>query len=348
MISGPLPATVTPRPSARLKLTGVAGVFVYCYVISRTIGFRPDHAFLCLLVFVFLFYGRAWGKLFLKDWSPFILFWVAYDMMRGVADSVRTRVNVEQPFQVEQWMFGWLTPSEIPAFYFQQFQADWEGTILRLVFDLASALIYALHFISPLILGWFFWHTLNERRTYVLYVSTFTVLNLMALVTFMVYPAAPPWYVYMHGFTQPSDVMLDSAAGLVNFDEIVGRRFFVSFYNTFNSNLFAAIPSLHSGYPTAIALFLWLRLGGRTWLFLGYPLLAWFAAVYLNHHYIIDLVLGSLYVLAAWAVARAVVMPLLDRCVDYESTSRLALSASFGSPPPSPVTAASSDRMGTR
>ena len=65
-----------------------------------------------------------------------------------------------------------------------------------MVLDLTSALMYALHFVSPLILGWFFWHTLNERRTFYVCVYAFTVLNVMALITFMVYPAAPPWYVY--------------------------------------------------------------------------------------------------------------------------------------------------------
>jgi len=305
-------------------------VFVYCYTISRTIGLRPDHAFLSLILFVFLVYGRTWGKLFLIDWSPFILFWVAYDMMRGVADSVRGRINIEGPFELERALFGWLTPSDIPAFYFQDFQAANDGTLVRLVFDLASALIYALHFVAPLILGWFFWHTLNERRTFYLYVCTFTVLNVMALLTFMVYPAAPPWYVYTHGFGQPSADMIDSAGALVNFDRVVGRRFFVSLYNTFNSNPFAAIPSLHSGYPTTIALFVWLRLGGRSWLFFGYPLLAWFSAVYLNHHYIIDLVIGSLYVLVAWCLARFLLIPLLlDRYVDYELTSKRLLKSSF-------------------
>ena len=98
--------------------------------------------------------------------------------------------------------------------------------------------------------------------------------------------------------------MLDSSGALVNFDKIVGRRFFVSFYNTFNSNLFAAIPSLHAGYPTTIALSLWWRLRGRAWLFVVYPLLAWFSAVYLNHHYVIDLVLGSLYTVVAWCVSQ--------------------------------------------
>jgi inositol phosphorylceramide synthase catalytic subunit len=318
-----------------VNLAGLAGVFVYLYTISRTIGLRPDHAFLSLIVLGLLVYGRKWGKLFLIDWSPFILFWVAYDMMRGVADSIRGQINIEGPFRLEQSLFGWLTPADVPPFYFQQFQIAYEGTLIRLLFDLASALMYALHFIAPLILGWFFWQTLNERRTFYLYVVTFTVLNVMALVTFMVYPVAPPWYVYKHGFDQPPGHMLDSAGALVNFDKIVGRRFFVSLYNTFNSNLFAAIPSLHSGYPTTIALCLWLRLRGRTWLFVGYPLLAWFAAVYLNHHYVIDLVIGSLYAVVAWGFARIVLIPLVfDRLVDYEITSSQLLKSSFGANTP--------------
>jgi len=162
------------------------------------------------------------------------------------------------------------------------------------------------------------------------FIYALTVLNVMALITFMVYPAAPPWYVYQHGFGQPPHSMLDSSGSLVNFDKIVGRRMFVSFYNTFNSNLFAAIPSLHSGYPTTIAISLWWRLRGRTWLWVVYPLVAWFAAVYLNHHYIIDLVIGSAYSLVAFAISRFVLIPyVFDRFVDYDVTSRQQFKTSF-------------------
>ena len=318
-----------------LTLTGPLAVLLYLFTISRTIGIRPDHAFLSLLIFVFLIYGRSWGRLFLIDWSPFILFWVAYDMMRGVADSIRGQINIEGPFRLEQLLFGWLTPADVPPFYFQHFQIAYDGTSIRMLFDLASALIYALHFITPLVLGWFFWHTLNERRTFYRYVYALTVLNVMALVTFMIYPVAPPWYVYEHGFGQPTSVMLDSAGALMNFDKIIGKRFFVSFYNTFNSNLFAAIPSLHAGYPTMIALCLWERLRGRAWLFIAYPLLAWFAAVYLNHHYVIDLVIGSVYAVLAWGFAKTILIPFVfDRLIDYEISSRQVLKSSFGAKTP--------------
>lgn len=280
-----------------------------------------------MIIFVFVVFGRQWGKLFLIDWSAFILFWICYDMMRGVADSIRGTISVAGPFLIEQRLFGWLTPAEVPAFYLQQFQATHAGTPLKTLLDVGSALTYGLHFVAPLLLGWLFWHTLDERRTFYLFVSSFTLLNVAALITFMVYPAAPPWYVANYGFAQPSGGMLESAAALINFDKLIGQDFFLHLYGTFNANLFAAIPSLHAGYPTLIALCLWLRFGGWTWLFFIYLLWAWISAVYLNHHYVIDLLIGSAYALVALLLAKTLLVPhVLDRLIDYGRTSRLVLS----------------------
>lgn len=298
-------------------------LIAYCYAMHRLIGLRPDHFFLSLIILVFLLFGKEWGIRFLIDWSPFIVFWVAYDMMRGVADSMRGYVFIAEPYDLERHLFGWLTGSMVPAFYLQQFQFENWGEPLKIFLDVFSAGFYVLHFIAPLLLGWFFWHTLNERRNYYVYVYTFTVLNIMALITFMMLPAAPPWYVLHHGFEQPSAEALDSAGALVNFDKLIGRNYLQSLWNTFNSNYFAAIPSLHAGYPTVIALFIWIRFGGLTWLFFAYPLCAWFSAVYLNQHYIIDLIIGSLYVIIAYFIAKRVIIPnIFDKLINYNLRSR--------------------------
>lgn len=306
---------------------------LYCSTTAGIIGFRPDHAFLSLVVFVILVFGQRWGKLLLVDWSPFILFWVCYDLMRGIADAIRGRINVEEPFRLEQLLFGWLTPAEVPASYFQTLQFALADTIIKTVVDVTSTLAYTLHMVIPFLLAWMFWHTLNERRNFYLYVSAFTLLNAMALITFMIYPAAPPWYVSQYGFAQPSDAMLDSAGALVNFDRLIGHDVFLTLYATFNANLFAAIPSLHAGYPTLVALFVGLRFGGRAWAAVLYPCWAWFSAVYLNQHYIIDLLAGSVYAMIAFLVARTVIVPhLCDRIVDYDVTSRLLLAGREGQP----------------
>lgn len=298
-------------------------LITYCYVMHKTIGVRPDHFFLSLIILVFLIFGREWGIKFLIDWSPFIIFWIAYDMMHGIADSMKGYIHVAEPFNLEHLLFGWMSGFPVPAFYLQHFQITHDGSFVKLFMDLYSTAMYLLHFIAPLLLGWFFWHTLNERRTYYLFVYTFTVLNVMALITFMIFPSAPPWYIYKHGFVQPMVDDLSSAGALVNFDKLLGGNYLQSLWDTFNSNRFAAIPSLHSGYPTVIVLLLWLRFRGITWIFIGYPLSVWFAAVYLNHHYIIDLIIGSCYAIVAYYIAKNILLPhVFDNIINFNESGR--------------------------
>lgn len=110
------------------------------------------------------------------------------------------------------------------------------------------------------------------------------------------------------------------------FRQIDRSRCFPDLIASSKPNPFAAIPSLHAGYPTLVALFVGLRFGGRAWAAVLYPCWAWFSAVYLNHHYIIDLLAGSVYAMIAFLVARTVIVPhLCDRIVDYNVTSRLLL-----------------------
>lgn len=306
----------------RFRVLILVLIFAYCFAVYEVIGFRPDHFFLSMIVLVFLLSGKEWGIRFLIDWSPFILFWVAYDMMRGVADSMRSYVMVAEPYNIEKWLFGWLTGSTVPAFYLQRIQSLYEGNLIKILIDVGTTGIYVFHFLSPLLLGWFFWHTLKERRNFYFFIYTLTVLNAMALLTYVALPSAPPWYVYTHGFAQPSAEFLDSAGALVNFDKLLGSDYLRSFWNTFNANRFAAIPSLHGAYPVVIALFIWLRFGGLSWISGIYPLGAWFSAVYLNHHYILDLIAGTIYVIAAYYIAKKVLMPhLFDKIVNYDVKS---------------------------
>jgi len=312
------------KSGVKWRVSVLAVVLMYMYLMYVFIGVRPDHFFLCTLVLVFVFFGKGWGRMFLVDWSPFIIFWVAYDSMRGIANTVRDYIFVFEPYNLEVILFGWMTSSTVPAFYLQIFQMAHEDALVKIALDIFTTSTYLMHFMTPLLLGWIFWHTLNERRTYYLFIYTFTTLNFMALLTFMIYPAAPPWYVYSYGFDQPQLTAYDSSASLINFDRLIGSNFLQSLWNTFNPNHFAAIPSLHSGYPTVIALFIWLRFKGWTWLFVLYPLGAWFSAVYLNHHYIIDLIIGSIYVFIAYFIAKKLILPyIFDRIIDYNLSTKI-------------------------
>ena len=300
------------HPNNRWRGYVLIGIVIYFIAINQFIHIRPDHAFLALVIFSIAL-GKQKSKQFLIDWAPFIFFWVAYDMMRGIADSVRSIINVVPPFKLELILFGPLFGGQIPSFYFEHFQAVHEGTFIKIFLDVMGANFYTLHFGAPLILGWIFWHTTNDRRIFYHFVYTLTILNIMALITFMLYPAAPPWYVYQYGLTQPAGHVVGSAGGLINFDKLIGARVLQSVWDTFNANLYAAIPSLHGAYPCVMAFFGMKKFKRLRWLWLFYPLGTWFSAVYLDEHYIIDLFIGLIYFIIAYYIVKKLLYPKLFR-----------------------------------
>ena len=71
--------------------------------------------------------------------------------------------------------------------------------------------------------------------------------------------------------------------------------------------MFGAIPSLHVSYPLLAYLF-GLELRKRWFSAASFALFALvsFAAVYLNHHYVLDVLLGVLYTVVAWGIDRLI------------------------------------------
>lgn len=186
--------------SNRYRLVVLLIIIVYFVWLDQRVKVRPDHAFLALFVVVLMLRQT---KAFLRDWSPFIGAWVVYDLMRGIADDIRSRVWVEGLYLWEKKWFGWLTHGEAPAIYSLTWQANHENSILKKFLDNMSSTCYAMHMCAPLILGWVFWHTTHNRRLYYKFVLCFTMVNILGFSTYLALPTAPPWYVAEYGFAQP-------------------------------------------------------------------------------------------------------------------------------------------------
>ncbi|MGZ3764356.1 MAG: phosphatase PAP2 family protein, partial [Mucilaginibacter sp.] len=105
------------------------------------------------------------------------------------------------------------------------------------------------------------------------------------------YPAAPPWYVQFNGFTFHPGTP-GNTAGLAKFDTYFHVSIFKSIYAK-GSNVFAAMPSLHSSYPLIVLYYgIKNRLGLVNIFFATVMFGIWFSAVYLSHHYILDVLAG--------------------------------------------------------
>jgi hypothetical protein len=126
----------------------------------------------------------------------------------------------------------------------------------------------------------------------------FLALNVAGFVTYHVYPAAPPWYYHQHGCAIDLAAAASAGPNLLRVDALMGMNYFAGFYGR-SSDVFGAVPSLHVAYPLLLLTEGWRlhRALGRTLLVAFYVWMCC-AAVYLDHHWVIDVVLGSGYALA--------------------------------------------------
>lgn len=124
----------------------------------------------------------------------------------------------------------------------------------------------------------------------------------------LTFPCTPPWYERAHGLEPAHYGMEGSPAGLARIDALLGVDMYTTSFTTAPLP-FGAFPSLHSGDATLEALFMSYAFPRFRWLFITYVAWIWWATMYLNHHYAIDLVAGSLIAAAAFYITKARWLP---------------------------------------
>jgi hypothetical protein len=257
-------------------------VLLYLLLVSLFIGLRNDHLILVIVILI-SYFANPISKKILLSIIFFILYWVIYDATRIYPNFEFNPVNIQEPYEIEKALFGIsgsegiLTPNEYFALH------------TNAVLDFLTGLFYLTWVPVPLIYG--IWLYFKDKKLLLQFSVAFFIVNVFGFIIYYLYPAAPPWYVALYGFEQNFNIP-GNAAGLANFDKLFGIDLFHNMYSR-NANVFAAIPSMHSAFP-ALALYYAWKKGSKFWIglfiFVGSGI--WFGAVYSNHHYIIDVILG--------------------------------------------------------
>lgn len=171
------------------------------------------------------------------------------------------------------------------------------------VLDVLTWLPYGvLHFSFPFVLSALIF-VYGPPGSLKVFGKAFGYMNLAGVLTQLLFPNASPWYEIIYG-SAPADYSIPGeAGGLSRIDEILGLDLYGTTFGT-SPLVFGAFPSLHSGCATIEMLFV-------GWLFprmkpvaVGYVMWMWFSTMYLTHHYMIDLVGGSIYAILAFVVAQ--------------------------------------------
>lgn len=240
---------------------------------------------------------RRWGRGMLRDWLPLYGVLILYALLRGYASDTLWGPFVRPQVFFDTRVFGGVDPTvRLQRWLFNPHQVS--------VLDYGVWATYMTHFFASFVVAGVLWKV--DHRSFRRYVALFVSLTLLGYVTYVLYPAMPPWlasqthhlpattrivpYVWSH-------IGVQQAAALFT----GGNRF---------DNNIAAMPSLHAAYPMLICLFFWSR--ANAWfraLLVTYVLAMAFTLVYTAEHFVIDEFVGWSYAIVVFVVGSRV----LDR-----------------------------------
>ncbi len=272
------------RTSPKVLIPYFIALTLYVLMITY-IGVRVDHyAFIGL--FSLTYFASRYTHKFTACIIFFLIFWVCYDLMKIYPNYLVNDIHVMEPFDLEKSWFGINVSGK--SLLLSEYLSSFHSPIL----DLLAGTFYLSWVTLPFAYGIYLFAK-GLQRQLIIFSACFLLCNILGFIMYYIYPAAPPWYALEYGGIADTAIAGDPA-GLLRFDQLIGYDIFSNMYNK-NSNVFAAIPSLHAAYP--MIFFYYARKNKhKLWAAVAFVdvMGIWLAAVYTLHHYVIDVLLGAL------------------------------------------------------
>jgi membrane-associated phospholipid phosphatase len=227
------------------------------------------------------------------DLTFYIVMWLAYDRSRGWADELDFPLQVELPAYIDRFLFFGTDPNVwMQRRFYNAGDVRW--------YDVIGSLIYFTHFLFPVLAAVVLW--ISSRNQWVRYVRRFATVLFAGVATYIVMPTAPPWMASSKPYNLFPELARPTGRG---WQELHLKSVSKAFLKGADwSNPTAALPSLHAAFALFVPLFFFTWVVSWKWrsLMLLFPLAMGATLVYFGEHYVTDIVLGWLYVLASFAV----------------------------------------------
>jgi len=221
---------------------------------------------------------------FLKSSLLFTTVLLTYEARQGLAGALVSAGNVISLTSLDRMLVGVNLVSIV--------QASFNSPTTTLV----STIFYGLHVFLVVIGMVLFWFT--SKRVYKGYAYSMILTSYLALLTFTIFPSAPPWFegagknMLNQGYTMLPNALKTLQQTLISME----------------SDKFAAFPSLHAAYAALFAVYT-IKLRPRLGI-ISVPILigVLFSTVYLGQHYLVDLIAGIAYSLVSVAVVETLIV----------------------------------------
>jgi membrane-associated phospholipid phosphatase len=229
------------------------------------------------LLTAFLWWAR--DRIFLLNFAPFLLLVMTYESVRSLTLVLgKGGLHVTDLILWEEALTG----GNIPSYTLQHALSTQPYTWLV---DIVANGFYMTHFFSVIALGLVLWF--SQREHYWPFLLGLIVLSYAAFLTYVFFPAAPPWWASMYGYLNGQAVNLS-------------HSLLTPGYIIATGNPVASMPSLHTAYPFYLfiyCVFLW---GKKAIPVIILPAGVAISSIYLGHHYVIDIIAGLCYAIVAF------------------------------------------------
>jgi hypothetical protein len=264
--------------------------------------------------------GR-WRRGLIRDWLPLYAVLAVYALLRGYASHVLWGPFVKPQVAFDRFIGG----GAVPTVTLQR----WLFNANHLhPWDYLVWLTYMSHFFTSFIVAGVLWK--RDHARFRRFVPIFVGLTFLGYVTYVLYPAMPPWLASQTGHIGKVTRIIPVVWNHVG---IHGAAFLFTGGNKFDNNI-AAVPSLHAAYPMLLLLFFWKRARRPLRVLLvTYVLAMAFTLVYTGEHFVIDEVIGWAYAITAFLVGSR----LLDRWQARQRRVRLNRSDNSAVTDPRPI-----------
>ena len=272
----------------RKGIAALIGCYAVVYLAQGALhGSLVSPVGLIMLMIAFALYTNRGGR-FMRDWVPVLVGLLAYAATVAAVPSFGLEVHYWPQIDADRVLgFGTL-----PTTWLQEHLYHGRTGPLE-VFSVA---MYVSHFIAPLLLAfaiWAFW----QNRGFSDLLFGLLAVSILANITFLLAPTAPPWLAAEHGLIPQVQPIIKNALFDLDLNALALRKGDASSYN-----VVAAVPSLHVAWPI-ICLLVIRKHRLPVGLFAAQAALTVgvvFAIVYTGEHYLVDAIIGALYALVAW------------------------------------------------
>ena len=260
---------------------------LFCFAIGQR---RLDHLVIVPVLPALAWTSRRTRKLF-TGLLPLALVGVVYDAMQFLKNVGLSpdRIHTCDLEAIDARLFLGPGNQSWPA---------WSLVHGNLALDVFFAIPYAAFvYVTVFYAFWLYRADFAAMRRFT---WAFFAVNVLGFLTYHVYPAAPPWYVHSRGCVADLAAHADAGVHLTRVDAWLGFNYFARFYSHSN-DVYGAMPSLHVAYPLMVVLAGWRIHGwlGRS-LAVGFWLWMSLAAIYLDHHWVADVLAGYAVTILGW------------------------------------------------